>query len=114
MIRRPPRSTLFPYTTLFRSMNQPGFSEVFRRAPVSTQQILHPEKYFTGMMPTEPALPKTPDRRGYKRLIEGTVGELDHSILLTQYVGEKAAREIAPDWRGGTYALDENKREKRV
>src|SRR2546426_8679974 len=68
MIRRPPRSTLFPYTTLFRSMNQPGFSEVFRRAPVSTQQILHPEKYFTGMMPTEPALPKTPEDRKSTRL----------------------------------------------
>src|SRR5258707_10839292 len=26
MIRRPPRSTLFPYTTLFRSKNQKGFS----------------------------------------------------------------------------------------
>src|SRR2546422_6217139 len=24
MIRRPPRSTLFPYTTLFRSLHQPG------------------------------------------------------------------------------------------
>src|SRR2546430_8789422 len=24
MIRRPPRSTLFPYTTLFRSCHQPG------------------------------------------------------------------------------------------
>src|SRR3712207_7248805 len=24
MIRRPPRSTLFPYTTLFRSLNQAG------------------------------------------------------------------------------------------
>src|SRR3712207_7039555 len=24
MIRRPPRSTLFPYTTLFRSANMPG------------------------------------------------------------------------------------------
>src|SRR5256886_13046675 len=24
MIRRPPRSTLFPYTTLFRSPNEPG------------------------------------------------------------------------------------------
>ena len=24
MIRRPPRSTLFPYTTLFRSLNTPG------------------------------------------------------------------------------------------
>src|SRR3712207_7730375 len=24
MIRRPPRSTLFPYTTLFRSLSRPG------------------------------------------------------------------------------------------
>src|SRR5256886_10630862 len=31
MIRRPPRSTLFPYTTLFRSHVRPG-SEVFRVA----------------------------------------------------------------------------------
>src|SRR5258707_4187466 len=27
MIRRPPRSTLFPYTTLFRSDNGPGIPE---------------------------------------------------------------------------------------
>src|SRR5260221_10007454 len=26
MIRRPPRSTLFPYTTLFRSVLKPGFA----------------------------------------------------------------------------------------
>src|SRR3712207_8514210 len=25
MIRRPPRSTLFPYTTLFRSIDTPGY-----------------------------------------------------------------------------------------
>src|SRR3712207_8437891 len=30
MIRRPPRSTLFPYTTLFRSLHQEG---ELRRAP---------------------------------------------------------------------------------
>src|SRR5256885_5278017 len=28
MIRRPPRSTLFPYTTLFRSRDQPGLAGV--------------------------------------------------------------------------------------
>src|SRR5260370_36564073 len=28
MIRRPPRSTLFPYTTLFRSMKNPGTLKV--------------------------------------------------------------------------------------
>src|SRR3712207_8987929 len=28
MIRRPPRSTLFPYTTLFRSLDQPPHGEI--------------------------------------------------------------------------------------
>src|SRR3712207_7859446 len=32
MIRRPPRSTLFPYTTLFRSTNLRLTQEVFRRS----------------------------------------------------------------------------------
>src|SRR2546430_10297637 len=32
MIRRPPRSTLFPYTTLFRSRDQDGTSEPHGRA----------------------------------------------------------------------------------
>src|SRR5258706_4847897 len=30
MIRRPPRSTLFPYTTLFRSTFQPYFGHTYR------------------------------------------------------------------------------------
>src|SRR3712207_7095375 len=34
MIRRPPRSTLFPYTTLFRSVPAPG-----RRAPRSREPL---------------------------------------------------------------------------
>src|SRR5690242_21423167 len=32
-IRRPPRSTLFPYTTLFRSGREPGRSRVYGRQP---------------------------------------------------------------------------------
>src|SRR2546426_8819095 len=42
MIRRPPRSTLFPYTTLFRSRGRPGLAqrrtsgEIMRRADGST------------------------------------------------------------------------------
>src|SRR3712207_6991580 len=31
MIRRPPRSTLFPYTTLFRSLRRPRVDQVFAR-----------------------------------------------------------------------------------
>src|SRR2546430_8570902 len=33
MIRRPPRSTLFPYTTLFRSLRAPERGENLRRLP---------------------------------------------------------------------------------
>src|SRR3712207_9442727 len=34
MIRRPPRSTLFPYTTLFRSWRSPSGLRGHRRAPL--------------------------------------------------------------------------------
>src|SRR2546430_4070158 len=45
MIRRPPRSTLFPYTTLFRSLRGPGLRDgsVARRALLQQQRGgLHP------------------------------------------------------------------------
>src|SRR3712207_9277444 len=38
MIRRPPRSTLFPYTTLFRSLDAMGVSHLFR-ATVSSEEV---------------------------------------------------------------------------
>src|SRR2546430_17258240 len=46
MIRRPPRSTLFPYTTLFRSRNGMGFEQVEDRediaaARVAEKEVLH-------------------------------------------------------------------------
>src|SRR2546430_7473407 len=36
MIRRPPRSTLFPYTTLFRSIAETGPGTSFIRSPGGT------------------------------------------------------------------------------
>src|SRR5690242_21423694 len=41
MIRRPPRSTLFPYTTLFRSL---GDLELDRRVPVAELQLVRPQR----------------------------------------------------------------------
>src|SRR6266487_5577383 len=52
MIRRPPRSTLFPYTTLFRSQNDllpplhvqapPGVGEVVLRSEEHTSELQSP------------------------------------------------------------------------
>src|SRR5438552_10204631 len=39
MIRRPPRSTLFPYTTLFRSLVTPGAHHAFVAAAVEAARF---------------------------------------------------------------------------
>src|SRR5260221_9147644 len=47
MIRRPPRSTLFPYTTLFRSLVINKKSKVIDEAMQVARQILAPDRYPT-------------------------------------------------------------------
>src|SRR5258708_30353590 len=49
MIRRPPRSTLFPYTTLFRSNDERALAELSRvaasGAALITSMPLHPAQW---------------------------------------------------------------------
>jgi hypothetical protein len=113
------RATLiFPYTggmtfqqAVVDKDGKPAFAEVFQRPPVSTQQVLHPDKYLAQAKPAEVELPKPPPYvHGYKGLIGGSFGELDHRVLLEQYAGKQAAAEIAPHWRGGQYEILENKK----
>src|SRR3712207_8111750 len=42
MIRRPPRSTLFPYTTLFRSVRDGSTEGMFFDGPQGVIQIVYP------------------------------------------------------------------------
>src|SRR4029077_705645 len=112
---------LFPYTDgmLFQNEvvahdGEQGFAEVFRRAPVSTQQIIHPAKYFDNSGPTFPSLPDPHLPSGYKGLVGGTMGELDHAALLEQFAVKARAAELAPLWRGSTFELRENKKESRL
>jgi hypothetical protein len=116
------RETLiFPYTkgmlfqhVLFEKEGKAAFSSAFSHPPVSTQQILHPERYFAGARPTEPSLPRLVSQGDYRVLMGGSIGELDHAILLRQYAGPGQADEIAPLWKGGSYRLLEHKSTKRT
>ncbi|HLY18770.1 MAG TPA: hypothetical protein VKR61_16175 [Bryobacteraceae bacterium] len=116
------RQTLvFPYSqgllfqnAVYQRMKQRAFEEVFRRPPASTRQILHPDTYFSGDQPAHPALPRLPDAHGYKRIADGTVGELDHAILLEQYSSKDESAALSPHWRGGAYALMEHHSPERV
>lgn len=109
-------SLLFPYTdgllfqqAVVEKRGVEGFTLVFDRPPISSQQILHPEAYFEGRLPTTPALPKPGRIRGFRKAAEGQAGELDHWILLKQYFDEDRADALAPAWRGAHYQLLENK-----
>ena len=116
------RETLvFPYTeggrfqnAVYAKIGKAAFAEVFRHPPDSSQQILHPSKYFEHVEPTRPPFPVVSPGKGYKDLSEGMLGELDHAILIRQYGTSQEARAIAPHWKGGRYSLVENKSQARV
>ncbi len=112
---------VFPYTEgmLFQNAviekeGNAGFGAVFRHPPASTQQIIHPEKYFEGVNPASPSLPDPHLPGGYKPLVAGTLGELDHEVLIEQFAGKARADELAPHWRGSSYELRENKKAARL
>ncbi|MCC6343865.1 MAG: hypothetical protein IT166_16800 [Bryobacterales bacterium] len=110
-------SLMFPYTKGFAfqqavvvKLGKEGFLEVFKNPPRSSQQIIHPDKYFDKIQPTKPPLPKA-STKGYTGVVEGTVGEFDHEILFRQYGGEADAK-LAREWRGAEFRIFENKKDK--
>jgi len=116
------RETLiFPYNkgmvfqqAVAEKLGQEAFAEVFRKPPVSTQQILHAERYFAAVTPVVPPLPRIASLHGYKGLIQGTFGELDHAIFIRQFAGAERADAVSPHLRGGQYELRENRGQHRV
>src|SRR5258708_21720880 len=58
MIRRPPRSTLFPYTTLFRSISQQ------REKPRTL--VVHPASAFLHYLHNRPSLDRTPGHESFR------------------------------------------------
>ena len=104
------QSLLFPYSqgtmffhAVYQKLGQAAFSEVFTHPPVSSAQIIHPEKYFAHEKPAEPALPKLAPEG--KEVTDGSMGEFDHQMLLQQYVGAAQSTELAPHLRGGQFRI---------
>ncbi|HMF77525.1 MAG TPA: hypothetical protein VK604_17835 [Bryobacteraceae bacterium] len=106
------RSLLFPYAegTLFfdavyKKMGKAAFSAVFADPPLDSSQIYHPARYFAHDKPVKPNLPKLEPKSEGKEVTEGSVGEFDHRVMLSQYLGEAKADELAPHWRGGQFRI---------
>jgi hypothetical protein len=111
-------SLVFPYDegmkfqdAVYHRLGRHSFDEIFNRPPRSTQQILHPAKYIEDEKPVD-VEPPSLDKKLFRVTNDGSVGELDHSMLLRQFVPDKEGRAAASHWRGGAFRLYENKREK--
>lgn len=110
---------IFPYSAgerfqdaVYEKYQQAALADVFRDPPVSSQQVIHPSKYFSHTAPVLPEMPKDP--KGVKRFAEGVLGELDHSVLLRQYTTIDDAQDVAPRLSGSQYRLLESRKDKRV
>jgi hypothetical protein len=96
---------------VIEKLGKSGYSEVFRRPPTTTQQILHPELYLSDRQPPTLSLP--PGKFRDPVLTDGTLGELDHQILLRQFKVADWAN-IAAGWSACRYRVLEDKQKTRT
>ncbi len=108
---------IFPYTDgllfqheMIERFGIDGLKRVFRQPPRNTQQILQPDLYIAGDVPTPPDVPQVPLPRRFKRIYEGTFGQLDHRILLEHHLGTTDRKDLLDKWRGGVFEVFEDKR----
>jgi len=116
-------SMIFPYfggltfsTAILKPSGWNGLSAVFAKPPVSTQQIMHPDVYKSGRVPTEVTIPSFQKLVGadWTKIDENVMGEFGWMEILKQFLGEKTAKPLAAAWDGDRYALYEQKQTKRL
>ncbi len=103
---------VFPYlqgmvfcARLTNSEGWPGIDTAYHNVPLSTEQILHPEKYRDQPdPPTDVDLGTLPSLDGWKELTRNVMGELQIGILLKN---QKASKTAAAGWDGDRFALFE-------
>src|SRR2546429_3510681 len=78
MIRRPPRSTLFPYTTLFRSLDTAP--DAARGRIARERKRLHaPLVYVTGCARHDPAAARSVDRKSTR--LNSSHGYISYAVF---------------------------------
>ncbi len=116
-------SLMFPYFSgltfsmaVLKSGGWSAFTPVFARPPATTQQILHPELYFSNKFPAslKLELPAATPGSDWVLLEENLLGELGWKEVLKQFLDKSRAESTAAAWDGDAYATFEDKKSKRL
>src|SRR2546422_6615055 len=99
MIRRPPRSTLFPYTTLFRSRGYRTFAERVRSGvllELSTQEVARQHAYLDALIASTPVAIAVLDNQRVVRSVNPAFEAL-FGYSAAEVVGAGIDRLIVPE-----------------
>src|SRR2546422_5797524 len=99
MIRRPPRSTLFPYTTLFRSRGYRTFAERVRSGvllELSTQELARQHAYLDALIASTPVAIAVLDDQRVVRSVNPAF-EVLFGYAAAEVVGAGIDRLIVPE-----------------
>ena len=108
-------SLLFPYeqgaqwvTAIYRRGGWPLVSKAYTELPQSTEQILHPEKYFAREAPVRVELPDVRSilGNGWKRIDTDVNGEWGFYLILNEYASA-SAKAAAAGWSGDRFSVYE-------
>ncbi|MBI1880951.1 MAG: hypothetical protein HYR94_22455 [Chloroflexi bacterium] len=108
--------TYFPYTAgeyfVAYLFIQGGFSwdlvnQAYQKLPVSSEQVMHPEKYLAGEAPTPVTLPDLAPALGndWHEIGRDVLGEAGFLVWLVDQVDQQTAINGAAGWDGDTYTL---------
>lgn len=78
-------------------------NRVFSAPPVSTEQVLHPERYLRGDLPWEVPFPRVPPATTL--VAQGTLGELGVRTLIDECSDHAFAVKAAEGWGGDAYVI---------
>lgn len=87
--------------TIRRSRGQRGVDDLFRQSPLSSEQILHPEKYLANEAARDAAINEDSfASRGWRMAASTPLGEVGVRGLLMEGVSSKDATRAAAGWGG--------------
>ncbi len=80
---------------------------LYKRPPASTEQVLHPEKYFEDEQPLRAVTPNFAEQigKGWVQVANNAMGEFLIRTYLEQHLPDNQAADAAAGWGGDSYAL---------
>ncbi len=92
-----------------------GLAKVYSNPPVSTEQIIHPEKYIAGEKPVEVNIDENffKDKK-YSFIKKDTLGEFFLFNYFLEYLGEDESKEASSGWGGDKSVIFSDKNDNTI